>query len=57
MARRPLSKKKMIPRKEKKTPKPVNPSPISTYEKKKSHVRHTHKPYIYSGRYQEIKKK
>jgi hypothetical protein len=34
IAIRPLSKKKMIPRKEKNIPKPVRPSPISISGKK-----------------------
>jgi len=41
MARRPLSKKKMIPRKENNIPNPVSPSPISVsyVEPKLSHNR------------------
>ena len=39
IARSPLSKKKTIPRKEKNTPKPVRPSPIS--DEDKMHVSET----------------
>lgn len=38
MASSPLSKKKMIPRNEKKIPNPVKPSPISDYNKEVSMI-------------------